>query len=36
VNGFFALLGDHSRQGIEKADARLIGSHARFCKVFSL
>ncbi|KAH6887446.1 hypothetical protein B0T10DRAFT_489807 [Thelonectria olida] len=32
VNGKIALLGDHSRQGIEKADARLIGSHARFCK----
>ncbi|KAI5456808.1 hypothetical protein BGZ63DRAFT_366308 [Mariannaea sp. PMI_226] len=32
VNGSIALLGDHSRQGIEKADARLIGSHARFCR----
>jgi hypothetical protein len=36
VNGFFALLGDHSRQGIEKADAHLIGSHARFCKSIQL
>ncbi|SPJ86881.1 uncharacterized protein FTOL_11906 [Fusarium torulosum] len=36
VNGFFALLGDHSRQGIEKADARLIGSHARFCRSIQL
>ncbi|KAJ4011814.1 hypothetical protein NW766_007114 [Fusarium irregulare] len=36
VNGVIALLGDHSRQGIEKADARLIGSHARFCKSIQL
>ncbi|KAF4450030.1 ubiquitin interaction domain-containing protein [Fusarium austroafricanum] len=36
VDGVFALLGDHSRQGIEKADARLIGSHARFCKSIQL
>ncbi|KAI6773042.1 hypothetical protein HG530_004000 [Fusarium avenaceum] len=36
VNGVFALLGDHSRQGIEKVDARLIGSHARFCKSIQL
>jgi aminoglycoside phosphotransferase len=36
VNGVIALLGDHSRQGIEKADARLIGSHARFCRSIQL
>ncbi|KAF4974269.1 hypothetical protein FZEAL_8805 [Fusarium zealandicum] len=36
VNGAVALLGDHSRQGIEKADARLIGSHARFCASIQL
>ncbi|KAF9771248.1 hypothetical protein IL306_011130 [Fusarium sp. DS 682] len=36
VNGVNALLGDHSRQGIEKADARLIGSHARFCRSIQL
>ncbi|KAF4953600.1 hypothetical protein FGADI_5936 [Fusarium gaditjirri] len=36
VNGTIALLGDHSRQGIEKADARLIGSHARFARSIQL
>ncbi|KAF5976079.1 kinase-like domain-containing protein [Fusarium coicis] len=36
VNGAIALLGDHSRQGIEKVDARLIGSHARFSKGIQL
>jgi aminoglycoside phosphotransferase len=36
VNGAIALLGDHSRQGIEKADARLIGSHARFSRSIQL
>ncbi|KAH7252765.1 hypothetical protein BKA59DRAFT_526280 [Fusarium tricinctum] len=36
VNGVFALLDDHSRQGIEKVDARLIGSHARFCRSIQL
>ncbi|KAK3375653.1 hypothetical protein B0T24DRAFT_205006 [Lasiosphaeria ovina] len=29
LDGSFSLLGDHSRQGIEKVDARFIGSHAR-------
>ncbi|KAF5722916.1 kinase-like domain-containing protein [Fusarium mundagurra] len=36
VKGAIALLGDHSRQGIEKADARLIGSHARFSRSIQL
>ncbi|KAF4438569.1 kinase-like domain [Fusarium acutatum] len=36
VNGAIALLGDHSRQGVEKADARLIGSHARFSRSIQL
>ncbi|KAF5973627.1 ubiquitin interaction domain-containing protein [Fusarium bulbicola] len=36
VKGPIALLGDHSRQGIEKADARLIGSHARFSRSIQL
>ncbi|KAJ4123585.1 hypothetical protein NW765_006609 [Fusarium oxysporum] len=36
VNGAIALLGNHSRQGIEKADARLIGSHARFSRSIQL
>lgn len=36
MNGAFALLGDHSRQGIEKADTRFIGTHARFCKSIQL
>ncbi|KAK2669227.1 Protein kinase-like domain superfamily [Fusarium oxysporum f. sp. vasinfectum] len=36
VNGAIPLLGDHSRQGIEKADARLIGSHARFSRSIQL
>ncbi|KAF4471031.1 kinase-like domain [Fusarium albosuccineum] len=36
VNGVYALLGDHSRQGIETADARLIGSHARFSRSIQL
>ncbi|KAF5639454.1 phosphotransferase family [Fusarium tjaetaba] len=36
VNGAIALLGDHSRQGIEKVEARLIGSHARFCRSIQL
>ncbi|KAF5571992.1 kinase-like domain-containing protein [Fusarium pseudoanthophilum] len=36
VNGAIALLGDHSRQGIEKAEARLIGSHARFSRSIQL
>ncbi|KAK0733034.1 hypothetical protein B0T26DRAFT_736119 [Lasiosphaeria miniovina] len=29
LDSSFSLLGDHSRQGIEKVDARFIGSHAR-------
>ncbi|KAL5593496.1 hypothetical protein FOBRF1_012598 [Fusarium oxysporum] len=36
VHGAIALLGDHSRQGIEKVDARLIGSHARFSRSIQL
>ncbi|KAF5638095.1 kinase-like domain protein [Fusarium sp. NRRL 52700] len=36
VKGPIALLGDHSRQGLEKADARLIGSHARFSRSIQL
>ncbi|KAH7151216.1 hypothetical protein DER46DRAFT_703604 [Fusarium sp. MPI-SDFR-AT-0072] len=36
VNGAIALLGDHSQQGIEKADERLIGSHARFSRSIQL
>ncbi|CVL01413.1 uncharacterized protein FPRN_11586 [Fusarium proliferatum] len=36
VNGPIALLGDHSRQGIDKVDARLIGSHARFSRSLQL
>nr|RBQ98674.1 hypothetical protein FVER53263_20311 [Fusarium verticillioides] len=36
MNGTIALLGDHSRQGVEKADARLIGSHARFSRSIQL
>ncbi|KAK0704498.1 hypothetical protein B0H67DRAFT_648928 [Lasiosphaeris hirsuta] len=31
VNGMYPLLGDHSRQGTGKVDARFIGSHARLC-----
>lgn len=36
MHGTIALLGDHSRQGIEKVDARLIGSHARFSRSIQL
>lgn len=36
VIGANALLRDHSRQGIEKVDARLAGSHARFCRSIQL
>ncbi|CVK97632.1 uncharacterized protein FMAN_11629 [Fusarium mangiferae] len=36
VNGPIALLGDHSRQGIDKVDARLNGSHARFSRSLQL
>ncbi|RBR05991.1 hypothetical protein FVER53590_29302 [Fusarium verticillioides] len=36
MHGTIALLGDHSRQGVEKADARLIGSHARFSRSIQL
>jgi hypothetical protein len=27
----YPLLGDHSRQGLEKVDPRFIGTHARLC-----
>lgn len=36
MNGPIALLGDHSRQGIDKVDARLIGTHARFSRSLQL
>lgn len=29
-------LGDHSRQGLENPDARLVGTHARFCRATQL
>ena len=32
VDGLYPLLGDHSRQNIQKVDPRFIGSHARLCK----
>ncbi|KAI9058910.1 hypothetical protein FKP32DRAFT_1635136 [Trametes sanguinea] len=32
VQGCYALLGDHSRLGIEKVDARFVGTHARLCR----
>ncbi|KAJ2991580.1 hypothetical protein NUW54_g8152 [Trametes sanguinea] len=32
VEGRYALLGDHSRLGIEKVDARFVGTHARLCR----
>ncbi|KAK3989017.1 hypothetical protein QBC44DRAFT_396900 [Cladorrhinum sp. PSN332] len=32
VDGMYPLLGDHSREGIEKVDPRFIGTHARLCK----
>ncbi|KAI0390326.1 kinase-like domain-containing protein [Xylariaceae sp. FL0594] len=32
VGGNSPLLGDHSRLGIPKADARIIGTHARLCR----
>ncbi|KAI1345438.1 hypothetical protein F5Y01DRAFT_300504 [Xylaria sp. FL0043] len=31
VDGALPLLGDHSRTGIQHADARFIGTHARLC-----
>lgn len=31
VDGDLPLLGDHSRSGIKKVDARFIGTHARLC-----
>ncbi|OSC97358.1 hypothetical protein PYCCODRAFT_1440229 [Trametes coccinea BRFM310] len=31
VQGCCALLGDHSRTGIEKVDPRFVGTHARLC-----
>ncbi|KAJ2972253.1 hypothetical protein NUW54_g12309 [Trametes sanguinea] len=30
--GRYALLGDHSRAGIEKVDPRFVGTHARLCR----
>lgn len=36
IRGNHALLGDWSRSGIEKVDARFVGSHARFCKGLQL
>lgn len=32
MHGMYPLLGDHSRSGIDKVDARFVGSHARFCR----
>ncbi|KAL2136861.1 hypothetical protein VTI74DRAFT_587 [Chaetomium olivicolor] len=32
VEGSYALLADHSRIGIEKVDARFVGTHARLAK----
>ncbi|KAI0332799.1 hypothetical protein GY45DRAFT_1352463 [Cubamyces sp. BRFM 1775] len=32
VDGPYALLGDHSRTGIQKVDPRFVGTHARLCK----
>ncbi|KAI9062153.1 APH-domain-containing protein [Trametes sanguinea] len=32
VQGRYALLGDHSRAGIEKVDPRFVGTHARLCR----
>ncbi|KAF7563112.1 hypothetical protein G7046_g998 [Stylonectria norvegica] len=31
LNGHYPLLGDHSRLGISKVDARFLGTHARLC-----
>lgn len=36
IHGHMALLGDYSRQGLEKPDARLIGTHARFSRAMQL
>lgn len=36
MDGAFALLGDHSRQGVEKVDPRFLGTHARLCKSIQL
>ncbi|KAM3425900.1 hypothetical protein NHJ13734_009827 [Beauveria thailandica] len=36
LNGSLALLGDHSRAGIEKVDPRFVGTHARLCKSVQL
>ncbi|KFA56120.1 hypothetical protein S40293_00062 [Stachybotrys chartarum IBT 40293] len=32
INGRYPLLGDHSRSGFEKVDARFVGTHARLCQ----
>lgn len=34
VNGRYPLLGDHSRSGLQKVDARFPGTHARFAQNF--
>ncbi|KAM3565538.1 hypothetical protein ARSEF4850_001351 [Beauveria asiatica] len=36
LNGGLALLGDHSRAGIDKVDPRFVGTHARLCKSVQL
>ncbi|KAG8428737.1 hypothetical protein J3459_002474 [Metarhizium acridum] len=36
ISGKYALLGDHSRSGIDKVDARFIGTHARLCRSIQL
>ncbi|KAK4446309.1 kinase-like domain-containing protein [Podospora aff. communis PSN243] len=36
IDGTYPLLGDHSRHGITKVDARFLGSHARLSKSIQL
>ncbi|OAA33975.1 Protein kinase-like domain protein [Cordyceps fumosorosea ARSEF 2679] len=36
LKGSMALLGDHSRAGIDKVDPRFVGTHARLCKSVQL
>ncbi|KAM3472486.1 hypothetical protein MY8738_008857 [Beauveria namnaoensis] len=36
MKGSIALLGDHSRAGIDKVDPRFVGTHARLCKSVQL
>lgn len=34
IQGYYPLLGDHSRSGLQKVDARFLGTHARFAPNF--